>query len=353
MKSRANHSNNRIRKSTKYLYNAIAIALMIVSLYHIFKIFQDNNETVRTKQIYEYTNKFNYDYDVTLLKNKYMKKALEPSEEKNIAYVTDLVDTTNYNITYGYTASAVTDITYDYEIIGKMQAVYTRDGDEQKIMEQEEVLLDKQTITERTDTIHIDETLKLDLKDKNKLLNDFEQKMGMSISATYSIVLKINMKTNVEGQEVENNYAPVITIDLAKKTTKIIGETHQEDTQYIAKEYKQVGRNAFGVLVDLIAMAVAIYLLRYTARAQVTNIIKNEYKQELNRILKLCQDKIVKVSTRPETTGNIVAVKDFGEIVKLSEELFKPILYYFDQEGEEAWFSVMSNNVTYRYILKK
>ena len=73
----------------------------------------------------------------------------------------------------------------------------------------------------------------------------------------------------------------------------------------------------------------------------------------MNRILRLCQDKIVKVSTRPEVTGNIVVVRDFGEIVKLSEELFKPILYYMDTETEEAWFSVMSNNVTYRYILKK
>ena len=70
--------------------------------------------------------------------------------------------------------------------------------------------------------------------------------------------------------------------------------------------------------------------------------------------MKICQDKIVQVSTRPtDNPDSIVYVKDFGEIVKVSEELFKPILYYSDNQKEEAWFSVMSGNTTYRYILKR
>ena len=84
------------------------------------------------------------------------------------------------------------------------------------------------------------------------------------------------------------------------------------------------------------------------------NKTRNEFRQELNRILKICQDKIVQVSTKPiDKPEDVVLVKDFGEIVKISEELFKPILYYFDSQKEEAWFSVMSGKTTYRYILKK
>ena len=352
MRARSNHSKNRIRKSTKYLYNAIAFTLMLASLYNLSKVFSEDSAVTKTQQIYSYTNQFHYDYDLKLIKNKFIKTVLEPSEKNNIAYVTDLIDTTNYHLNYTYKGSIVSDLTYDYEVIGKMQAVYTKDGEEQKIMEQEETLLGKQTKSEKTDTFTIDEILKVDLKNKNKLINDFEQKMGMSVTANYTIMLKVNVNTMIEGKEVNDVYVPVITVNLGEKTTKIAGEKDQSDTQYIAKEYKQGGKNTASVLLAMIAMAVAIYLFKYVSKAQVTNRIKNEYKHELNRILKLCQDKIVKVSTRPEVTGNIVAVKDFGEIVKLSEELFKPILFY-DQEGEEAWFSVMSNNVTYRYILKK
>ena len=354
MRASANrHQKNRMRKSIKYTYIVIAITLIATSFGSLIKNLSKDNSITKTKQIYSYTNQFSYDYDVKLLKNKYINKVLKPSEKNNVAYVTDLIDTTNYHLQYTYTGSKATDLAYDYEVVGKMQAVYTKDGEEQKIMDQEETLIAKQTKQENTDSIHIDETLKLNLKDKNKLLNDFEQKMGMSITATYSIILKVNIKTNVEGKEVEDIYSPTITVDLAEKTTKILGEKNQEDTQYVAKEYTQAGKSAVSVIFNLAILVAGIYLLRYTSKAEVTNRIRNEYKQELNRILRLCQDKIVKVSTRPEVTGNIVVVRDFGEIVKLSEELFKPILYYMDTETEEAWFSVMSNNVTYRYILKK
>ena len=51
--------------------------------------------------------------------------------------------------------------------------------------------------------------------------------------------------------------------------------------------------------------------------------------------------------------ANLIEVKDFGEIIKLSEELYKPILYWSSKEEEESWFCVVTNSVSYRYILKK
>ena len=95
-------------------------------------------------------------------------------------------------------------------------------------------------------------------------------------------------------------------------------------------------------------------MYRYiVTKTQPINKIKNLYKYELNRILRLCQDKIVQVSAQPDVTAStIIDVKDFGEIIKVSEELFKPILYWASKETDEAWFYVMSNSVTYRYILK-
>ena len=99
---------------------------------------------------------------------------------------------------------------------------------------------------------------------------------------------------------------------------------------------------------------VAIIALRKVSKFKIANVIRNEYKYELNRILRICQDKIVEVSTKPNDEEiEVVYVKDFGEIFKVSEELFKPILYYNAKENEEAWFSVMSGKTSYRFVLKK
>ena len=195
----------------------------------------------------------------------------------------------------------------------------------------------------------------LDLKEKNKILNEFKQQLGMTINAKYTVALKIKVSTNVEEKDIVDEYSPVINIDLAEKTTKLSGENDTQRTEYVSKEYKATEQQiTIIIVIDSVVALIAFILLVYAIRAKTINKIKNPYKYELNRLLKICQDKIVEVNTKPSDEElEIIFVKDFGEIVKISEELFKPILYYNEKENEEAWFSVMSGKTSYRYILKK
>ena len=104
-------------------------------------------------------------------------------------------------------------------------------------------------------------------------------------------------------------------------------------------------------------MLFSIYVIYYVRfRTKKFNTIRNEYKLELNRILKSCQDRIVIVKNQLDNDSEtVIEVNDFGELIKLSEELYKPILCWIsdDLENEQAWFSVISNKVKYRFILKK
>lgn len=343
---------NRIRKSTKYIGTIISIVLLVTSFISLMKNVSNENIKIKTKEIYNYTNKFNYDYHVNLSDNPYIKQ--DDKRDESIVYVTDLIDTTDVTLNYEYVADKESSLTYTYSIIGKLQVVYTRDGEEQKIIDEEETILEEQTKEISGNTINITETLNLDLKDKNNLLKEFEQELGMSISAKYTVILKIKVQTDIEENPIEVSYEPTIQIDLGKKTTKITGENNKEDKQFISDEYQVNGKRNIGIIVlDVIFMIVSIGILRYMMKTKVANRVKNEFRQELNRILKICQDKIVQISSKPhDLPENVVYVKDFGEIFKVSEELFKPILYYFDNEKQEAWFSVMTGGTTYRYILK-
>ena len=82
------------------------------------------------------------------------------------------------------------------------------------------------------------------------------------------------------------------------------------------------------------------------------NTVRNNYKLELNRILKSCEDKVVKLSKNVELKGKeVIEVNDFGELIKLSEELYKPILYWNSNLKEESDFFVITNNVIYKFVL--
>ena len=345
--------NKRIRKATKYTIIIIALIMLIISSNSLTNRLQNPNENAITKEIYKYTNKFNYNYNVNLINNIYMKNS--EVEDKSLAYVTDLIDNINLDLNYEYIGSKSSNLNYTYSIEGRMQVVYTKDGDEQLIWKKDEVLLNDKSESVTDSSLKINEHLILDLKDKNNLLNEFKQQLGMTIDAKYTISMKIKIDTDIEGKQVENEFIPVLNVDLAEKTTKIYGDNNIEKSEYFSKEYKESTEQSIIIIsIDAILALTSIILLIYAFKAKTINKVKNEYKYELNKILKNCKDRIVEVKTKPTDEGQEVSlVKNFGEIIKISEELFKPIIYYGDSENDEAWFTVKSGKESFRYILKK
>lgn len=343
----------KIRKSVKYICICISVILIIISCINIGSGLTKNNIINTNKEIYNYNNKFSYNYTVNLLDNEFMpEKSMGMSQNY---FVTDLIDNINLDLNYAYQGSSQTDINYDYQIVGVLNAVYVKDGVECKIWEKEDVLKDLATNSVNDTSASINENLLLDLKQQNQLVKEFEDKMGMSITADYTIKLKIHTNTNVQNVEVKNEYIPFVKVSLGEKVTTITGDNNIENTEYVSKQNEETKNISIPYLiVNIVIFIVALFLLKFALSHKSINIVKNEYRQELNRILKLCQDKIIQVSQQPNIEqGKIIDVNDFGEIVKVSEELFKPILYWFNEKAEEAEFSVLSENVIYKYILKK
>lgn len=345
----------KIRKSIRYFYLASSILILVCSSTYLLKaLIATEDPSIRNEEIYSYANKFNYSYKVNLVENPYMDETTLDTKEN--VYVTDLIRSIDLDLNYNYDANTKSEIKYEYTVKGLLEATFTKDGEVQKVWEKEYNLLDKKEETKNSSNIKIEEKLNLNLREQNNLVKQFEQEMGMNLDAKYIVLLEIKTNTNVEGEKVENISISSVNMDLAEKTTKIEGQNNKEDKKYISKKVEeQLNFNVVGIVTSIILCLVAITIIRYISKKTSSiNHIRNEYRQELNRILRLCQDKIVQVSTQIDIKNErIIDVKDFGEIIKVSEELFKPILYWSAKDREEAWFSVVSNSITYRYILKK
>ena len=297
----------KIRKSVKYTCIIISIILFIFSCVNIVRLLAFRNSFSQNKEIYSYNNKFNYDYSVNLKDNRYMTS----DDVSKKIYVTDLIDNINLNLNYNYEGSTESDITYKYKIVGQLNGVYTKDGEENSIWEKQYILKDETTNTTKSNKIDINESLNLNLTEQNNLVKDFETEMEMSLDANYIVSLIVETNTVVDGETISNEYSKSVTINLAEKITKITGDNNLDEKEFVSKEYNAKDNiNLPYLVVNVIILIISAFLFK--------SVIKRE---PLN--------------------------------IKLSEELFKPILYWYCEETEDAEFSVISDNLVYRYILKK
>lgn len=348
-------SKIRIRKSVRNAYILILIAIIVGSLFTLYTSFNvENNKKFVKTNIYEYNNKFLYSCDVNLLENNYITN--DDMFGTN-AYVTDLINNAPINVKYNYDASQSSDIIYTYQIVGNLEANYSKDGNDQKIWKKTDVLVPMKEGTVSSNKLEINENIDLNLREKIQEVKNFTQELSMQINATYTVLLEVSTRTAILGQEVINVYSPDVVFEIGSKTTTV--KTNTEDTekpQVVSKMIDQSGQKAqikTGAITCVMIIAGTLLIL-LLVKTKNSNTIKNEYKMELNRILKGCEEKIVEVKEKIEVDGhNLVSVKEFEEIIKVSEELFKPILYWNNEKDEESWFCVLGNNIVYRYVLKR
>ena len=342
----------KLRASTRAFYVIIALVLFAISSNNIFQELTSNTQEKLKKELYTYTNNSKSTYTMNIVNNKFIEEKTLPMGQ---TYVTDLLKSMDVDINYKYEASKKTNIKYTYNITATIGASYTDDGKEYKVWEKKYTLLPDKS-GESDGDFSINEKINVDLQKYNKEVNDFKQTMGMALDAYLNVQLNVTTDTSIQSKKAENKYSSELKLTLGSKITNI--ESEKEDTKKGSLEEENavvVSRNKTKIAVNTLLFAVSVYALYYVAKnTRVARNIKNEYKLELNRILKSCQDKIIMVTKKIDVEeDNVIDVKDIVELIKLSEELYKPILYWNSDNEQEAWFCVISNSMTYRFILKK
>lgn len=352
VKRRKSRHKKKIRASVRNTIFVFLGTCIIFSVYKIITNLSSPNSEEIEKSIFKSEQIFEQKNQISMKENKYMD--INDIQEEN-AYVTNLIDKITTNLEYKYFGDKAKKINITYKIKGLLKSTYSSDGKEEEFWKKEYILLDEKEKNTNGNEIEINETVDIDIKKYNKLITDFIEEMQLSISSRLQIIFEVNITAFVDEEMIIQNYSNEMEITLGEKITKIIGnfndKKEQNETRKI-KEIKPVNQiECLGWLI--LAVVSGFLIINVKKNTKAKNRVTNIFKLELNQILSVCGDKIIKVDSNNSIYGeNIIEVSDINELFKLSEEAYKPILYYQVPNNQEAWFYVVLEKEIYRYVLK-
>ena len=349
--------SNRIRISStaRTILIVIAIILLALGSGNIIKALTTNNKLLlETKEVYKYTNKFNSESKVNLKSNQYIQED-EITEKQT--YLSDLISSIDLNFGYKFEGSEKKDVKYSYKIDAIVSATYTSNNTAYDILNKTETLKKSEEKVENISEFSINENVNVNYSKYHQMIKEFKQTMGINANSHLYIRLTVDATTKVDMQEVKNEYVVDYDITLGDKIALINEKKEEEKSDSVKYEVQTDSKteiNVKNIIFGLVIMATGAILMRFILRkTEKINSIKNEYKLELNRIMRSCESKLVEIEDLKQIDiEHATRVKDITQLLKLSDEALVPIYCYIKEDPEEAYFIVTKYEKSYIYILR-
>lgn len=308
-----------------------------------------------SKEVYKYTNKMNTNANINLVSNEYITEE-EITEEQT--YLSDLISNIDIDLNYNYTGTKETDIIYKYKVEAIVSATYKSNNKSYDVLNKIEKIKESEDTQITGNSFSINEKITADYTKYHKMIKRFKQEMGISTDSHLYIRLTVNTKTSIDSKQVESEYVSDYSISLGEKIALIDYKEKDEKSDSIKYEIQKESVKDIktkDVLISIAIMVIGLLLLRFILRkTENLKTIRNEFKLELNRIMRSCESKLVEIEDLKQIDlSTATRVKDISQLLKLSDEALVPIYCYIKDEPEqEAYFIVTKYEKSYIFILR-
>jgi hypothetical protein len=337
--------NKNIRKGLIFIF---VVTVLILSFLIFNEIYNPGYEEQKNT-IYTYNNKGSINYSVYLKPNKlYNGNVLDEGK----LYITEFVDYIDTNLKYEFTGEKSNNIKANYSIIAKVQG-FTIELDEIKNIWEKDfpIVLDK-TINSYEDKILINEKVKLNLNDYNTFVKEIMETSKINCQTNLSLLMNVNISGSTNKGPIKDSIVANLIIPLDVTMFEILGNNIVDKPGAIDETVKvQLPVNKtqiliFGIILAilLITLIVLIFFIQIAPE-------KDQLEKELNIIFKKHGDRLVTLNSDIDLE-NAISVKSIDDIVKIADEVGKPILYkYSDNYKEINKFYVTNNDEVFLYVL--
>lgn len=282
--------------------------------------------TVEEKEpIYSYSQDARVKYRVYLLPNSLYP---ENSLEEGKLYLTNFVDYINTFFTYEFKGQRPAEIKGDYNVVASVEATGLQG---KQIWIREFVLLPNTGFGGKDREISIQREIPIKLQDYvsfvKRVIKDSE---FVPEDIAMTVRWNVNLQAQTDSGPVKEQISPTLVIPLGQNYLEISGEPKKEKAGSISRTIQvpaKVNKRILTVcsIAAGVCAAVLVWLLFFTtAAAPVTDPLL----KKVNEIIKKHGDRLVAIDGDvPLHFEKTIAVKSIEDLVRIADELSKPVMY--------------------------
>lgn len=342
-----------MKQKDKVIIIIIILILTIISIVSFFQIFKIIINLKGNPKNIIYTGKVieNTKYEVYLKNNNFIEEKILYEDS---SYITSLIDNIKIKYNYIYNIDKNIDLNYSYKIIANLKG--TVENITNPILNQKYYLLNDIRTKKVNKEIKINENIDIDISFYNNIIDNFLANYNIPINANLSINLIINTIGQYNNKTLNKEHIVEIVIPLGVKTFDIKKNINfdMEENIYL-NDLPDKNKSFVNIIIYIIITSISITVGVYFIK-RIINKNQGKFITMINKILKDYDNRIVEVKNFVKYKNwETVDVKNFEELINLSNEAFEPIFYWkkrFNQ-NKEVWFCILRDKVIYRCILHK
>ena len=338
------------RKKIPTMYRTAVIVVMgILALSSLYSAVAVTGEEATTMEksvpVYSYVHTGNFNYIAYLNNNTvYNFTTIRPGQATIFKQITDHLDMT---FNYKFTGDQPTTISGSYTLIAEIQT-------EDNLWTRTYTLIPKTTFVNNSFNLNFE----LNTTKYEAIVAAINNEIGITATnPTLVIRCEITVSAKTSAGVAYNSFTPTLTIPLFGNILEINGGLLQTKNGELTETIKvnipeeDVSGERTGSLVLAGVFFLPIIPVALFTQNDDTKI--SQIDKQIKKIKKKYGEWIVEVNKLPKRPegSELIHMKSMDDLVKISEELGKPVINY-KSESQGYAFIVFDENIHYIYLLK-
>ena len=333
-----------LQKEIRISIITLLAILIMASSYTAFAAYEKPTTIEETIPTYAYTHNGYYDYEITIMNNSlYGATILSPGDG---TFFKKLIENINMTYTYNYQATKTSTIKGTYKVTATIQT---------SLWVKEFTIIPTTSFENTGVQAGFTTNFPLNLTFYENFIATISEETGTSASEQ-TLIIKCTVLLDAESADgtVNEVFSPSIQMPLGTNVVEIDGvlTTTQngalEETTQVEQTHVETERTTW-TSSSLLFLIILIIFTLVTKTEKDSETMKT---QQLKKIAKKYGEWIVETNDLQPDTNYLenVTLNSFDDLIKISEEIGKPIIKFTDDQDVQI-FCVYDENIKYSYKL--